>query len=138
MTSFSKQVSDYVKVYEKRLRAVARTAVQETIAEAQTPVAKGGRMRVDTNFLRSSLVSAVGQMPYGETKGGEGPYQYTGESLSAALLRWDPNKGETFYSGWSANYARPREYKDGFLRGATQNWSIHVDKAAKSAMQIKS
>lgn len=140
--SFSKQIKGYTTVYEKRLRAVAREATQATLEEAQTVRALGGGMRVDTGFLRASLVAQVGSMPSGQSVN-PGKVTFTdgsvlsGEPLAASLLKWDPNKGQTFYAGWSANYARPREYKDGFLRGATQNWGAHVEKAAKKALQIK-
>ena len=132
MTSFQQQVANYTKKYEKQLRATAREAVQETVAIAQTPRGAGGRMRVDTGFLRASIVAGLGRMPSGPTQAIEdAAYNYTGTAVAAALLRWDPNTGQTFFAGWSANYARPREFRDGFLRGATEQWPKTVDSAAK-------
>ena len=50
---FSKQVDDVIALTEKRLIALARQSTQEVIDQAQLPVAKGGKMRVDTGFLES-------------------------------------------------------------------------------------
>lgn len=145
MADFGKQVAGYVETYKKRLRATAREATQETVAIATKPRAKGGRMRVDTGFLRASGVAAVGQMPSGPTTNegntdyGDGEReglpdkQVSGEPIAVTLLRWDPNTGKPLFYGFTANYARPREYKDGFLRGATELWPDTVDKAAREA-----
>ena len=46
--------------------------------------------------------------------------------------------GDTVYVGWTANYARPREYRDGFLASAAQKWPDFVDKnAARARREIK-
>jgi len=129
---FGLQVSDYVATYKKRMRATARTAVQETVEIAQTPRAKGGRMRVDTGFLRASIVGKVGSMPSGQSKGDpDTSYDFEITSIAAGLLQWDPNDGTPFFVGWTASYAVPREYHDGFMRGATELWTDIVERVAK-------
>ena len=129
---FGQQMADYAEKYKKRLRATARTAVEETADIAQTPRAKGGRMPVITSFLRHSLMAKVGSMPAGETQGDpEGDYDFNIESVSAALLTWEPNDGTPFFLGWTAVYARSAEYRHGFQRGAAELWTDTVERVAK-------
>ena len=50
--NFSDAVKEFSEKSKKRVLAVSRAAIQDVINEAQTPVAKGGKMPVDTGFLR--------------------------------------------------------------------------------------
>ena len=146
MTSFSEQIAAFNRKAEKRIRAASRTAVQETVSEMTRPRPKG-RMRVDTGFLRSSIQAAIGRMPAGPTTNEDGTdygdgerdglpdKQVAGEPLAITLLRWDPNTAETLFIGLTANYARPREYRDGFMRGAVENWDQNVEKASAEAQR---
>lgn len=141
---FSAEVSAFRLKCEERLRVTAQVAVQETISIAQrvgpsvgNPDVQneGGRMPVVTGFLRASLQGAVGSMPSGPSAnpgGAEYPVgaQVAGEPVSVALLRWNPNTGEPFFAGWTANYARYMEAYYGFLRGATELWDQTVEEAA--------
>lgn len=134
--SFAQQVAAFSDKLDKRLRATARSSVQDTVEMAQKPLNAGGRMRVDTGFLRASIQAAIGHMPSGPTKRGEDQNypngtQVAGEPVSVTLLKWDPADGQHLFVGWTANYARFREYQDGFLRGATEQWAETVRKAAK-------
>jgi hypothetical protein len=150
MGKFENQITQFARKYEKRYRAIAKTAVQDTISMAQrvgvseamkkkaasvaVSVQGGGRMRVDTGFLRASIQAALHGMPRGPTQN-EGNQKYpvgsqvTGQNVTAVLLQWNPNDGTTFFVGWTANYARYREAKDGFLRGAIEKWDQTVYKA---------
>lgn len=127
--SFADQIRRHSRNYQDRFRRVYRQSVEETVNDAQTATTDGGRMRVDTGFLRDSGGAALNQMPSGPSKQGE--TGQTGMSLAEGLARWQP--GDTFNWGWSANYARPREYKDGFMRGATDKWTDTVNRVARSA-----
>jgi hypothetical protein len=149
MADFGQEVAAHVARYKKRLRATARTAVQDTIKIAQTPVAKGGKMPVKDGFLRASIGAAIGQMPSGQTSNESGKVyaegeQVAGTPVSVVLLTWQP--GDTLFIGWTAAYARRMEYgfsgEDslgrtysqtgfGFLRGAVELWDQTVDAAAK-------
>ena len=107
---------------EQKMIDVVRASIRDVVNEMQQPVAKGGRMRVDTGFLRASgrasttgFPSGVGQRP------AEGTFTYDGEAVNAVLLSL--NFGDTFYWGWVANYAPYRELYDGFMEAALQNWS---------------
>ena len=126
--SFVAEVDEWVKETEKRLDAVMRLSVQDVINEAQLPVAKGGRMRVDTGFLRASGRASINGMPSGTAvreNDGKGAYDDgtapPNTSVTLALSQF--TVGKTFYFGWVANYAKYRELYDGFLEGATRNWS---------------
>ncbi len=135
-TKFSKAIEKFALDAEKRYRAIARTAAQAVVKNAQKTVGEGGRMRIDTGFLRASIAAAVGQMPSGPSANDRDETysvgSYVGENPAATFLRWDPNKGEILYIGWTANYARYREAHDHFLKLAVQRWDQEVAKAAKS------
>lgn len=136
MTTFSSQIAKFADKYEKRLRATARYAVQDVVEDAQTPVRGGGRMRIVTGFLRASIQAAIGYMPSGPVvndmdKNYPEGTQVAGEPVSATLLRWNPAMAEHLFIGWTANYARFREYEDGFLRGAVEQWDEMVRLAVK-------
>lgn len=126
--SFSASVGAFVATSEKRLDAVFKESVQRTIDIAQTPVAKGGKMRVDTGFLRNSgTVSLVG-MPSGQRRPLDENDKGTEQDASVEIAKAGP--GATIWFGWSAEYARPREYLDGFLRSAAQRWRATVAEVA--------
>jgi hypothetical protein len=134
-SSFSASVGAWVQASQGRMQAVLRQSIQDVIEDAQTPVAKGGRMRVDTGFLRNSGQAGIGQMPRGPSVNtGEAPSSEGDVTLTLARLK----PGDTLYFGWTANYARTREHKDGFLRMAVQKWQQIVNKnAAELRRRIK-
>ena len=135
MTSFSEQIAAFNRKAQRRIDAASKTATQETVAQAQTVRGRGGRMRVRYGFLRSSLAAAIGRMPSGESENPDNQtFDYTPDQIAATLLRWNPAT-ETLFIGWTANYARPREYRDGFLRGAVENWDQNVEKASAEAQR---
>lgn len=135
MSDFGNKVNRFGAIAQARLRAASRMAVQDTVEDAQHPMKAGGRMRIDTGFLRASIQGAINGTPKGPTDNpnrreysdGE---QAAGEPIAATLLRWDILRGQFITVGWTANYARYREYKDGFLRGAVADWKKNVTQAA--------
>ena len=127
--TFSAQVDAWIAKSERLSMAVLQQATQAVINDANTPVAKGGRMRVDTGFLRNSLKAKIGSMPSGTATAGN----WSDTEVVLTLTRLQP--GQVFYAGWLANYARPREHYDGFLRMATQKWQEQVDAAARQLKQ---
>lgn len=125
--SFTAQVDDFVLKTEKRMVALVRQSVQEVVDIAQTPVAKGGNMRVDTGFLRASGQMSLTGMPGGPGRGDKGkPYNWSASSVELTLA--NVKVGNTIFFGWSANYAKYREAYDGFLEGAVQKWPAIVTK----------
>lgn len=114
-------------VTEKRMTAVMRASLQDLIDNAQTPTAKGGRMRVDTGFLRASGQASLNGMPTGPERGERTErHAYddgnSGLDQSIIVTLGKLTIGATFYFGWTAAYARYRELYDGFLEGAVQHW----------------
>lgn len=124
MAVFSAQVNDYVRKYKERMEAVFKQSAQDVIAQAQTPVAQGGNMPVDTGFLRNSLVSGL-----------NGSTSLTGAD-SYVLAVAGANLGDSIFAGWTANYARYQEYGPNgrpgrfFMRAAAQNWQDIVTRNA--------
>lgn len=124
------KVDALVAVMKARLDAVAKTAVDYVVDDAQMTVAKGGRMRVDTGFLRSSIAAALGTMPSGPSVRGADPMGDAGQ-VGLMVARWDVKT--PLYIGWTANYAIYRESYDGFMEAALQNWPQHVGRAINEA-----
>lgn len=90
----------------EKAHAVMKTAVQDMVRDMQEPVAKGGRMPVDTGMLRNS-----------------GLY-------STDLIRWNPET-ESITWGWTANYAPFMDARYGFMRLPIQEWPQYVENAAR-------
>ena len=132
---FSSQVDDIIITTEKRLIALARQSTQEVVDQAQTPVAKGGKMRVDTGFLRASGQMSLTGMPTGPVRSeadDQGEYNWQKTTVVTSLSKL--KLGMSVFFGWTAGYAKYRETYDGFLESAVQNWPVIVDKVTR---QIK-
>lgn len=123
-SSLKADVEDWVTETDERLLAVTRASIQDVVQEMQQPVGKGGRMRVDTGFLRNSGAARIGSMPSGESvrpsDAKPGQYQWQDDRLVKVLS--ELKIGDVFYWGWTANYARYRELYDGFMEAALQQW----------------
>lgn len=137
-TSFSADVDQFVRETKERLEAMTRYALSDMVNDMQIPVAKGGKMRVDTGFLRASGRGAIGDWPSGNgVKPPDAPVgQYTGvydnydgTALIAVLSQM--KLGDTFYWGWVANYGATREVYDGFMGAPLQNWQSYVNSAVE-------
>jgi len=157
MSKFGKQVEAFVKETELRLRLVLREAVQETVSRAQRVMIRpeaspeailqsaleggDGRMPVVTGFLRASILAAIDKIPSGQSDNpGKEKFavgSYVGEPISVALLKWDPNRDETLYVGWTAHYAKYVEAHRGFLQGAVELWDVNVKKAVKNVERTR-
>lgn len=129
---FKTQIDKIVVRTEQRLLNVVAVSIMELVNEAQTPTVQGGKMRVDTGFLRSSGISSLNTPPVGASVGrkrnkGETGflYQWDGEAIGVTLAKM--KIGDTFYFGWTAKYAKYREAFDGFLESAVQKWQNIVD-----------
>lgn len=123
--NFEASVTDFVRDTTKRMSALAKQSIMDVINEAQTPVAKGGKMRVDTGFLRASGKLSLTGIPTGESVKPTGDKKFTWKQVGIAQLK-DFILGMTIHFGWTANYAEYREAYDGFLISALQNWQSIV------------
>lgn len=132
---FTAQVDAIIAKTEKRMTALARESIQRTIDDAQTPVGKGGRMRVDTGFLRASGQPSYNGMPSGPSRGERTePDSYAPDTGAVTVALAKLEIGAIFYFGWTAAYAKYREAYDGFLGVAVQKWP---DTVAKVTEEIK-
>lgn len=136
MKSFAAQVSDAVSKYEKRMTATFKASVQDLAEEVTKPVSKGGRMRVDTGFLRSSLMASTSTMPLinasAPPDAGKS-YNLDEGAIEAVII--GSQIGDVINLGFTAAYARPREFHDGFVEGAALQWDAIVQRNARKAIR---
>lgn len=131
-------VEDFVLKTVQRTEAVMRMSVQDLIEIMQKPMAKGGRMRVDTGFLRGSGQGSLTGMPTGPSQpdGTRADYDDGSPVPDTVILTIARFKiGGRFFWGWTANYARYREAHDGFMRLGIQNWQSIVDNNVRIARE---
>lgn len=131
MGKFTATIDAFVAKNTKVLRAIQNESIEELIRRAQLSDDKGGRMRVDTGFLRASGQISINGMPTGPSRKPDDAikndprYEYTASPIIIALAA--APTGSEIHFGWTANYARYREYQDGFLRVAVQQWPTIVE-----------
>jgi len=135
MGKFSADVGSWVRQSEKRIKAVRNEAAQTMASEIRKPVSQGGRMKIDTGYLRASLMGSTSQMPSINPEGvpGEGQTYSAGDEI--ALVIAGASITDTIYMGFTAAYARPREYLDGFVRLPAQRWQQIVQ---ETVLKLKS
>lgn len=130
--SFQAQVDKIVINTEKRMNLVMQKSLLNAINRMQTPVAKGGRMRVDTGFLRASGQSSLNGLPTGPSmkpkdaqkhQFDDGNKVYPETEATIGKMKF----GATFFFVWTANYAKYREAYDGFMVTVLQDWQNIVD-----------
>lgn len=139
--TLSAPVDDWVQATKKRMIAVRNASIEKVVNAAQLPTGKGGRMRVDTGFLRASGQMTLNGFPTGPIRGDDDATKYFyddgerpgSEVTPVALILARASLGTDIYFGWTANYARYRESQDGFLRLAAQRWPDFVAESTKTA-----
>lgn len=140
--SFQADVDKIVVNTEKRMLMVMKQSLINTINEMQTPVKKGGKMRVDTGFLRASGQASLNGMPTGPemkpkdaTAGqfDDGNTEYTKKFPVVEAVIGKMQFGSVLFFGWTARYASYREAYDGFMYSAIQNWQKTVDTVVAEA-----
>ena len=122
---FKKQVVAMVDETIEDAKKVVSYALQSVVEEAQTPVAQGGLMPVDTGFLRNSLRSAVNGAVVGD-----------GVFAAAAILG-KFEFGDVLHFKWTAEYAgyvhdgTERQTGRFFMSTALVNFPAHVVEAIR-------
>lgn len=138
--TFVASVSDWATKSNARMKGIIQESAHSLIEQAQTvgpSVANpsggaGGRMPVDTNFLRASMAVSFDGMPVGPSKGDpKTAYQYDEAAVTLMIARYE--LGQTIYAGWTAAYSVFPEEKYGFCRGAAQNWQSIVSQVVQEA-----
>jgi hypothetical protein len=117
-------VTAWVLETKARMIAVRNASVQELVEIAQTPQAEGGRMHVDTGFLRASCLAFIGtSLPAATVKPTSGAARYTFNAGQIGLVIAGAELDDVITIVWTANYARVREFLgDRFVGLAVQQW----------------
>lgn len=129
-SNFAAQVADWVAKSERNMLGVVKESADRVIAVAQTvgpsvasggSAGEGGKMPVDTGWLRNSMKASLTGIPSGPGKGDpKGSYSYDPAGVTLTIA--GTKIGDTIYAGWTANYAVFMEFKYGFQRSAAQQW----------------
>lgn len=126
--TFTAQVKAFEELTKEKLELVVKQSAQDVFSIAQTPVAQGGNMPVDTGFLRNSFVSGL-----------NGSTSLTGPDAYVAAIA-GMELGDSVFGGWTASYALHVEYGTSRMAGrhfalsAFQQWQAIVNgNAAKAA-----
>lgn len=122
-----KDLDAIIQRTDDELLAIFKSSAQDTIREANKPIAKGGSMPVDTGFLRSSGRAELNNIPRGPDVAPEG---FTSRAVSGQASRVinSASLNDKIIYGWSARYAIYMENRYMFMRKAAQNWGRIVDK----------
>lgn len=110
-----------------QMKRVVQQSAQDITRLAQSPVAQGGNLPVDTGFLRNSLVSSLNGTDVG--KGAD--------SVTLAIAGYEI--GDVISIAWTADYAIKRHYAVGQGQGgglwrdrAAQQWGRIVEQNARA------
>jgi len=97
--SFSAQIENIAGLIDQDLQKVLRQSVQDLGDIAQLPAAQGGPMPVDTGFLRNTFATEL-----------NGTGVASGEAAhTLTIAQLEP--GDLMRMGWTAAYARRRNYE---------------------------
>jgi hypothetical protein len=124
--SFGAAVEAWAHKVPEALDTIRKMSAQDVVSEMQTPVSAGGRMRVDTGFHRASLLASTSQMPTinpaARPPDGAAPNSFSYEGQQIELVIAGSDVSDPLFFGYVAAYAGVREYRDGHVRLAAQNW----------------
>jgi len=137
--SFAAEVNAWVRETKARTDAVYRESAQRVVEVMQTPRAAGGALRIDTGFLRASLVATTtGVLPPLQGKP-DGVLAFAYDAGQINLVINGAEITDPITVAYTANYARPREYGsrgqpgDRFVALAAQQWQRIVSEVAAEA-----
>lgn len=135
---FSADVRNWTEKARANIKTVRDEATQRVITLMQTPVGAGGRMRVDTGFLRASLRTTIGSANFAVVDRPDGGGTYTWDAGEVSLIIASAKITDPIEAVYTAKYARHREYgargqpPDRFVALAAQQWPrIVADVAAE-------
>ncbi len=143
--SFSAQVSAWVRETKERQVAVHKGSAQAIVAVMQTPRGAGGNLRVDTGFLRASLVATTGLTLPPTTAKPDGPTAFSYDAGPINLIINGADIKDPITVVYTANYARHREYGargqagDRWVALAAQRWpEVVKQECAKAQASVAS
>lgn len=136
---FGIEVGQWTRSMKDYTKAVFHESVLELISIMQTPVQQGGRMPVDTGFLRASLevgttpVENLSWMHPGHSQG-----QFSWSIAEVERTVRSAKVGDIVYMVYQSETADWLEFGTsenrayGFQRGAVQQWPSIVRRVARS------
>lgn len=112
---FSATVDKWTRKTEARTEAVFKQSAQALFEQAQTTVNEGGKLRIDTGFLRYSFSTSLSGPPTGPSINPyeSGSQQADWNSADTVLTINGAKLGDSIWGGWTASYARVREMETG-------------------------
>lgn len=124
--TFSAQVDYHVRKARDAMLTVVKESTSRLAEQAQTTVNEGGKLPIDTGYLRASFVATINAGPPAgrQRPAGDATYTYDGTPIDLAINAM--NLGDVLTMAWTANYAVYMEYRYGFMRSAQQNWPVIV------------
>lgn len=135
-SSFTAQVSSWVRDVEGVLEAIFRESSKRVIEDMLVPVGAGGSMPIRTGFLRASLLASTTAMPT-LTRRNEGNVIVAFDAGPVTLAIAGADLGETIFAGFTAVYAAAVNYGRGylFLEKAAQKWPAIVSQVEAELLQ---
>lgn len=123
---------------EEMALAILKTAIASlVIDEMQRSRYEGGKIPIDTGFLIQSGAAALNMPPAGESvkPGGSLPLQFAWEQGQFFVILDKMKIDDTFYFGWTAEYAEKQNMIHRWVESAVMNWQQHVDAAVRRARE---
>ncbi len=110
MGQFAAKFADFARTVPVLLEAIPKEAAQEMVYDAQRTVNDGGRLPIDTGFLRASLVAtSVAERP-GVTFAPEGGGTFSWDAGQIGLVLDGINIAEGVRFTYQAAYAMRQHY----------------------------
>lgn len=137
--SFHVQVTAWVRETKERREKVHRESAERIVAIMQTPRGAGGNLRVDTGFLRASLVATTGTALPMTVQKPDGPQSFIYDAGPINLVINGVDIRQPVSIVYTANYARHREYGanghpgDRWVALAAQQWVQTVNQVCTEA-----
>lgn len=138
---FSVQVDAWVTKTKARMEAVRKESAQRVVEIMQTPgpsvanpgATGGGRMPIDSGFLRSSLQGVIGDTlpPVRFKPNGDRKHSYDGGQVNLVIA--GSTLGDIIVVAYTANYAKFVEARYAFVRLASQQWPRVVEEVVREA-----
>lgn len=138
---FAAQVDAWTRKTKARMDAVRKESAQRVVEIMQTPgpsvanpgASGGGRLPIDTGFLRSSLQGVIGDaLPAVRFKPeGDRKHSYDGGQVNLTIA--GSTLGDTIVVAYTANYAKFAEARYAFVRLAAQQWPRVVNEVVREA-----
>jgi hypothetical protein len=137
---FAAQVDAWTAKARRRAEAVFRESAQRVVEEMKRPVGAGGKLPVDTGYLRASIQASTATMPLIRRGAHPEPgHSYMDNASEITMVIANMKLGEIIYIGVTAEYGAHVEYgargrpPAGFVRGAAQGWQGLVNEVTAAA-----